>query len=435
MSEETIEGLLKPQLFEVALGGEYNITPHDQQSPLHPAPKMFRIPSLKYFIGLPIGFVLLVIGVLEAAGRRGLKVWWRENSDREKRYLSALIGLTVILALIPPSFALLDRGDGEAFEFARGISIWPTEVLRLGVAVLSLFWIAVALRRNRLSRNRLEQMYLQPRAGSKPAEPASRAQRVWRRYTDRQEWQPSIRRMVFPVVLVALFFLCVQWISDESLTPARGSRYALLDRCIWYFAVTTLACLTLWILEAIRQCVWFIDKLASKPTTWPASERSGELAAARGMKEVDLADYLDVEVVAQRTQAIWPLLVYPFAGISLLLLARTSFFDNWPWPAELLTIFGILFAASILSAVLLRIKAEHVRTEAIARLRNLLSQKRGRKNEQGAAQIELLIEDVESIRDGAFSSWSHSPVVKAVAVPFGGVGALAVLDMFAQLGI
>ena len=81
-----------------------------------------------------------------------------------------------------------------------------------------------------------------------------------------------------------------------------------------------------------------------------------------------------------------------------------------------------------------RIKAERVRDKTIERLRHRLSHKRGKGDGRGAAQIELLIEDVEQMREGAFSPWSRSPVVKAVAVPFGGVGALAVLDMLAQQG-
>lgn len=45
------------------------------------------------------------------------------------------------------------------------------------------------------------------------------------------------------------------------------------------------------------------------------------------------------------------------------------------------------------------------------------------------------MEEIKNVRTGAFSPWSRNPVLHALVLPFGGVGALALIDTLVQMGL
>src|SRR5438132_732017 len=59
------------------------------------------------------------------------------------------------------------------------------------------------------------------------------------------------------------------------------------------------------------------------------------------LSEIELARYHQILLVAQRTQAVAPLIYYPLIVLALLIVARSSFFDNWTWPASVIFIYAM----------------------------------------------------------------------------------------------
>ena len=52
-----------------------------------------------------------------------------------------------------------------------------------------------------------------------------------------------------------------------------------------------------------------------------------------------------------------------------------------------------------------------------------------------AERIKLMMEDIRNIKEGPFAPISQHPIVSAIAMPFGGVGGLYLIDYFANMGI
>jgi hypothetical protein len=50
-----------------------------------------------------------------------------------------------------------------------------------------------------------------------------------------------------------------------------------------------------------------------------------------------------------------------------------------------------------------------------------------------SGQIELMIKEIQSLQDGAFAPLSRQPIFRAILMPFGGAGLLALLDYFSTV--
>ena len=144
-----------------------------------------------------------------------------------------------------------------------------------------------------------------------------------------------------------------------------------------------------------------------------------------------VSDYLDLAIIQNQTKVVGSLLFGPFIVLTLMILSRVDFFDNWNWPPSLIIILSALGGYLLICVLLLRREAERARTQAIQRLRaeaamcdDQSAWKRGR--------IDRLIEDIRALRGGAFSHWLANPALQAVLVPFGGIGAVNILNMLAN---
>ncbi len=81
-------------------------------------------------------------------------------------------------------------------------------------------------------------------------------------------------------------------------------------------------------------------------------------------------------------------------------------------------------------ALAMRYDAEQLRTHSLEQMHLELGQVRAGNPEEKVTeeQIKAMIKEVESASQGAFCRLSENPVVRAVLIPFGGIGTLAMLD-------
>ena len=197
----------------------------------------------------------------------------------------------------------------------------------------------------------------------------------------------------------------------------------------------------------------------------PSSAGAARTATRRSLVvEQDASDLLDAQLIADRTEVVGKLIIYPFIVLAILIVARVGFFDHWPWPLSLVIIFSIMSSYALACAVIMRRAGENARQKILERLQERLSQAHaGRgarrcldeadeaeaaRHEQARAgtldeerrsirvdQIRLLIEEVQRLQRGAFAPWSRHPIVKAVLLPFGGLGAVLLLDVMGSIGL
>jgi hypothetical protein len=223
--------------------------------------------------------------------------------------------------------------------------------------------------------------------------------------------------------LYSIFALTILHLFPQPPPPARGHVAFQIDKIIFYLAGVGLLLLSFYVVDAIQLNSNFIRMFGREVTKWgrgvvDRSHRSPPLT------EKELSAYNEIFFVAQRTQAIAPLIWYPLLVLTLLVLARSSFFDNWTWPASLILIFAITGAWALGSAILLRRAAEQLRDIALNDLRRF--RLLGREVEAKRQMFDDLIAEIRDLKTGAFAPLTDQPFIRAVLFPGAAVGLLAV---------
>ena len=370
--------------------------------------------------------------------------------------------------------------DCEPVEWLEGVSAWPSHLVHL----LALFVIACALDyswSDTLDSMRADSRWL-AHNGAPPPPPAPRGWGVadlwarvsiagWRRpqddvdfsslwgqYVERgQVLARSLRTLFWYVLTVglaaSLFFVFND--GQVPVVPARGAEHRALFGWTLFVCVLLLALLIVAVADATMLACRFIWHLNRARTRYPAdtvtpfaqalgpehvalwTEPMAAEPALRGSSTPDapaqqhtlLDDWIDVQVVARRTELIAPLVIWPFVVLALLVVARSRLFDNWSLNLPIAVAAGACLLWLIVIAMLLKSAAERLRTRALqsmeADLRWLMGSPRH------AALVEpfkSLIEAVKRDHTGAFAGFFDQPLFKALLVPLGGAGGAQLFD-------
>jgi hypothetical protein len=353
-------------------------------------------------------------------------------------------------------FAQTHPADQEPLAFHSGISIWPSEMLRLIAFFLAIHFLIKAhvnLLRNEDAVNqhfhlvsphlgfwdslRLKNLRLGLRRWKEHlawADPDARvpAEKAWIAYLRRNQFWPRVIRVVALCALYLVFAICAfVALFPMPVVPARGEVAFNLDWCVLIPTIVALIVLTFYVVDAIQLNSNFIRIFTYGLTEWkpgisPGSNRVPPLS------ETEISRYHDIVFVAQRTEVVARLIWYPLIVLTLMVLARSSLFDNWSWPPGLIMIFGLNAMWAIGSAVYLRRTAEQLRGTAIENLERF--RVANYKEYYKRRTFEELISDIRTLKKGAFAPLSDQPFVRAILVPSGGFGLLAVaqrlLDVF-----
>jgi hypothetical protein len=338
----------------------------------------------------------------------------------------------------------------EPLAFFSGISIWPTEMLRLIAFMLAIFFMFKASFDLHANAKKIEaefsfaplrltpfrwrdlgigfeqwQMKEPPRTSRFPAEEA------WQAYLCRNKFWPRFIRIGILFVLYCIFAFAILHLFPQPPPPARGEMGFRIDKIVFYLAGVGLLLLSFYVVDAIQVNSNFIRMFAREVTKWSRgvidrSHRSPPLT------EKELSAYHEIFFVAQRTQIVAPLIWYPLIVLTLMIVARLSFFDNWTWPPNLVLIYVITAAWVLGSAILLRRAAEQLRETALHDLRRF--RLLGQESEAKRETFDELITEIRDLKMGAFAPLTEQSFIRAALFPGAALGLLAVgerlLDLF-----
>jgi hypothetical protein len=338
----------------------------------------------------------------------------------------------------------------EPFAFFSGISIWPTEMLRLIAFMLAIFFMFKAGFDLRANARKIEAEFSFTALPLTPfrwrhlgigfeqwrmKEPArtSRfsAEEAWHAYLCRNKFWPRFIRIGVLFTLYFLFSFIIYRLFPPPPAPARGEMAFQIDKIVFVLAAVGLMLLSFYVVDAIQLNSNFIRMFGREVTKWgrgviDRSHRSPPLT------EKELSAYHEIFFVAQRTQVVAPLIWYPLLVLTLLVVATSSFFDNWTWSASLVLIYAITAAWALGSAILLRRAAEQLRETALNDLRRFRLM--GHEVDAKRQTFDELIAEIRDLKTGAFAPLTEQPFIRAVLLPGGGLGLLAVgqrlLDIF-----
>ncbi len=349
--------------------------------------------------------------------------------------------------------------EGEVFSLWNGVSIWPSEILRLLGFYLSLGGLIYSWCRLNDSNLELSARYhltpstscsrfsfrdlccaFWPASVSRQAAsisqwkdatgPKVKASTIWIKYLELGSLQNRLNRFVPPSVLYFGFGMFLVRAFGPPMVPYRGgSTVVVVDTICLMLFILSFVLVMFAVLDQARLSTRLIQLLADKPTDWGKAQ--DEAADERGMEAKHIDDFLDIRFIAQRTAALGSLIYFPFGLLALMVISRSDVFDRWPWPPSLLALFGLNSLFTLFSAISLKRTAARARKVALHNLRTHLLKVLGsgapNKDEQ-AEQIRETMEEIQSLKEGAFAPLPLHPAVGAALLPFGGAGVVALLE-------
>lgn len=470
---------LKPRLFEIGRHQLFDLTLAVQpnSNPVHP-PWKSRIdgPLLgKWSLTFLFGAALLV---LIFRSLRDARIWVGVS-------VAFIVPIILITALIylEEVTALEERPPFEPFSLWGGVSVWPREGVMLiagFLAVMLLIRARHALQQNEkdLSKRyslqsdnnvhssgdtdpnkkevrhrwrRLEILFKRLVLPYWKKESISdngqvHVQRLWTQYCYDDDmphlaWRVALLSFLYGCFGLGLFWIFDSWTSDLSIVggficpECRGEWSLSVNRGILVFCAATFFLLLFYVVDTTRLCQQFIQYLTAKPSRWP-KETLEIIGHQRGINKGEildsLSDWLDVRLIAERTQSVGNIIYYPFVILFLVILAQSTVFDwNSLTPAVLIIIFLLNFAYATGCAFSLRNAAEKARQNSLDRMDQALSRAMEGSQQSRIDQIQLMIQEIKTNQEGAFRPISQQPIVKAILLPSGGIGGMVLLEYLA----
>jgi len=163
------------------------------------------------------------------------------------------------------------------------------------------------------------------------------------------------------------------------VSPVRGSISNAVDILLTIATVVVYTFLVFYVVDAVRLCKSFVQHLASGKSEWSINtvEKFTKIqqlgSSADNLRTVlkrdnYLRDYIDMRLIAERTEVIGGTIYYPFITLLLIIIARSSLLDNCFWNTALFVMFAASAAVIACSAYSLRSAAEHARELALRKL-------------------------------------------------------------------
>ena len=464
MSKEEVESLLwQTRIFEIGRYGAYDLSP----------PWYLWRPSDSKFVvernykkdqnektwfrewllspGVIGALVIMALSVLVMAAWISVSIARRRlpgGGTAVERLKRALVSTTFWLVCGVPLVVFLVAlvaqywGSEEPLTFFSGISIWPTEMMRLVALMLAVFFMFKASFDLRANARRIESEFSFAPLAWMPfrwqdlgigferwqmkeisSEPRFSAEEAWHAYLCRHKFLPRLIRIGILFTVYGIFTLALFQLFPQSPPPARGAPAFKFDAVVFCLGGVGLLLLSFYVVDAIQLNSNFIRMFGREVTEWGRSvvDRSHR---SPPLSEEELSAYHEIFFVARRTKVVAPLIWYPLLVLTLLVVARSSVFDNWTWPPSLVLIVGITAAWALGSAMLLRRAAEHLRETALNDLRRF--RLLGQESDLKRRTFDELIDEIRDLKTGAFAPLSDQPFVRAVLLPGAGLGVLAV---------
>jgi hypothetical protein len=245
---------------------------------------------------------------------------------------------------------------------------------------------------------------------------------MWLQYGDYGAGEHRFMRTIAYILIYFAFASFVFTLLGSAESPCRGDFACKLNKAILSIAVLSMLGLLFLVVDAARLCICWVDSLRRMEFDWEPSllkDYEQRLKLPRGHAKA----WILVHLIGERTDVVTRLIYYPVIIILLMLLSRSTYFDNWDFPQALAIIVSLNFIIALGSVVVLNLVAQSVRKEILRKLEE--EQIAGDKPKQEtyeatSSERKELIQQLSSLQTGAYLPVWQQPPVRATMMLLGG---------------
>ena len=303
---------------------------------------------------------------------------------------------------------------GEQYYLSEGISMWPTEGIRLIALVVTSYLIIDVYRFKGISE------WLDTHKIKKSDYNGCKPLKLW------DDWWNTKRRMFRPMVMAIIFFgigLFLVYTFGMPNIPGRGILiHALDDVLMRGLLVPAYALLLFLVVDTVNNAINLVDKSfphEDKPderTEWPREIRRF-YAQKLAIGENELHEWVSMRFVNELTEGIYRIIGYPLIVSVMIVVARSTYFDNWHMPIALKAIIGFSLGILIYCDYRLKGKADEARKSALKWLRQRVVYCNGLKSDSSrnkGPQLEKLIGMIENSENVVYQSFFQRPIFRNI---------------------
>jgi hypothetical protein len=452
--DRTYDAGSHPRMFEVGRNGAVDLSVVAQEGvrTIHPLrPDLAytdQYGQLKQGVGfdntaVAAGVVIaLLIGTIVAWSNQRLWLWVAGHPKLLGTLgIILLASFSAFVAFGGSTALLAGHDEGEPFSWTAGVSIWPSELLRLLVVVLCLVLLAKGMRDLTKNSDLINQDFLfQDESGGKrfspgtfwtnlkrvshPAETmtATTVDQAWSWY--REAGKPAQRAA--RTILLFLLYLAVMWplehwvLDEEMIHPCRGRLSCAFDWVLTLGSVALVVLLNLAVFDAVMLCRRWIGWVTASTGGW-SDQVQEEYLRDYGLGQAQKAEFEKlkylavVDLIGQRTEVVNRLIRYPFIALLILIAGRNDYFDIWNYPVVLLFSWALNVLLALLAAFLLYQAASKAKAAMLTGLSRQMVQALGVGQDRDVRmkQVQFIIDEVEANEQGAFVPLYQQPVIES----------------------
>lgn len=349
----------------------------------------------------------------------------------------------------------------EPLLFFSGVSVWPTQIVRLVAGLLSCYYLFKGhhdLMENqeeigkrfaldhkpavdaaekgfwRRLQQRMEQAYYPWKEStlSNGKQPGVKGYVLWQQYVQAGSTSARIIRSVSYGIAYLAFCSLLVAVWGLPKIPARGAWAFGWDGVFLAFGVLMSVGLVMYVYDATSLHCDFIRMLNQGRSEWPP-EVKRQFARSPTMG-TSVREFIDIRLIAERSDVVSGLIYYPFIVVLLMIAARTAYFDDWTWPPSLVLIFTANLMISTYNALRLYKWAMEAKSQALGVLRHDRNQKAAAAGQTSrkVGVFDETIAEIEKLKQGAFAPFWEQPVVRSILYSSGGLGLGSLIQTLPQ---
>jgi hypothetical protein len=443
-----------PRLFEVGRDGAVDLSVVEKEGvrTIHPLRADLAHTDEQGQLKLGVGFddtavavtllLTMLVGAIIAWSNQRLWLW----VSRNPRLLSVigiflLASFSAFVALGGAPALLSGHDEGEPFSWTAGVSVWPSELIRLLVVVLCLIFLAKGWRDLTKNGDLITDAFLfQDESDSQRFSPgtfwinlkrvfhpaatmtATTVDQAWSWY--REASKPA--QWVTRTILLFILYLGIMWslgyyvLNEEYIHPCRGGLSCAVDWVMTLISTVLVVFLNLAVFDAVMLCRRWIGWVTASTGGW-SQQVQEQYLVDYGLSEAQKAEFEKlkylavVDLIGQRTEVVNRLIRYPFIALLIMIAGRNDYFDIWNYPVLLLLSWALNVILALLAAYLLYQAASGAKAAMLAGLSRQMVQAlgTGQDHDVRMKQVQFIIDEVEANQQGAFVPLYQQPVIES----------------------